>query len=69
MSTPRRPLGELPINIVRGKELTPNMRGGKVIRMHLAGHNVLFIIVRLKLSCYAIQYTIEQDKLRDKGYT
>jgi hypothetical protein len=49
MSTQRRPLGELPLNIIRGKELTPNMRG-KVLGMHLAGHNIPFIIVRLKLS-------------------
>jgi hypothetical protein len=57
MSTPRCPLGELPLNIIRGKELTPNMRG-KVLGMHIAGYKVPFIMVRLKLSRWAVRYTI-----------
>ena len=68
MSTPRRPLGELPLNIVRGKELTPNMRG-KVLGMHIAGHKVPFIMVQLKLSRFAVRYTIDQDELRNDGHT
>jgi hypothetical protein len=68
MSTPRDPLKELPLNIVCGKELTLNMRG-KVLGMHIAGHNIPFIIVQLKLSRFAVKYTINQDKLRNNGHT
>jgi hypothetical protein len=68
MSIQRSPLRELPLNIIRGKELTPNMRG-KVLGMHLAGYKIPFIMVRLKLSHYVVRYTINQDELRNNGHT
>jgi hypothetical protein len=43
ISTLRRPLRELPLNIVRGKELTPKMRG-KILGMKAARHEIPFII-------------------------
>jgi hypothetical protein len=46
MSTQWHPLGELPLNIIRGKELTPKMRG-KILGMHEANHNEAYIMVRL----------------------
>jgi len=67
MSTQRRPLKELPLNIIRGKELTLKMRG-KILRMHDANHSKAYIIVRLKLSRLAVRYTIAQDELRPNGY-
>ena len=63
MSTSRRPLGEIPLNVIRGKELTPKMRG-EIIGMHKAGHNVPSIMKQLKQSRCAVRYTIEQDELR-----
>jgi hypothetical protein len=53
----RRLLRELPLNIIRGKELTPNMRG-KVLRIYIIGHKVPFIIVQLELSRFIVKYTI-----------
>jgi hypothetical protein len=44
MSTQQRPLRELPLNIIRGKELTPKMRG-KILKMHKANDNKVYIIV------------------------
>jgi hypothetical protein len=66
--TLRRPLGELPLNIVRGKELTPKMRG-KILGMKAARHEILFIIVRLKVSRKACKTTIDQDELRTDAHT
>jgi hypothetical protein len=66
--TLRRPLRELPLNIVRGKELTPKMRG-KILGMKAARHEILFIIVRLKVSRKACKTTIDQDELRTDAHT
>jgi hypothetical protein len=68
ISTQRTPLGELSSNIIRGKELTPKVRG-KVLGMKEAGHNVPYIMRRLKLSRCAVRYTIDQDELRDDAET
>jgi hypothetical protein len=53
MSTQRRPFKELPLNIIRGKELTLKMRG-KILKMHDANYSKAYIIVRLKLSRSAV---------------
>ncbi|PMD41459.1 hypothetical protein L207DRAFT_380616, partial [Hyaloscypha variabilis F] len=68
MSTPRRPLRDLSLNIVRGKELTPEMRG-KILGIYIAGHNIPYIMVRLKQSRKACRTTIEQDELRTDAHT
>ena len=67
MLTQRRPFRELPLNIIRGKELTPKMRG-KILKMHDANYSEAYIIIRLKLSRLAVRYTIAQDELRPNGY-
>jgi hypothetical protein len=58
ISTQRTPLGERSSNNVRGPELTPEIRG-KILGMHECGYNVPFIMGRLKLSRYAVRYTID----------
>jgi hypothetical protein len=68
ISTQRTPLGELSSNIIRGKELTAKIRG-KILGMHECGHNIPWIMNRLKLSRCAVRYTIDQDELRDDGET
>jgi len=44
MLTLQHSLGEISVNIVWGKELTPKIRG-KILGMHKAGYNILYIIV------------------------
>jgi hypothetical protein len=66
--TLRRPFRELPLNIICGKELTLKMRG-KILGMKAVGHEIPFIIVRLKVSCKACKTTIDQDKLRTNAHT
>ena len=68
ISTQRTPLGERSSNNARGPELTPDKRG-RILGMYECGHNVPFIMARLKLSRYAVRYTIDQDELRNDAET
>jgi hypothetical protein len=68
MSTSRPALGDLSLNIIRGKELTVKMRG-KILGMHEAGHGIPYIIVRLKQSRSACRTTIDQDELRNDAFS
>jgi hypothetical protein len=68
ISTQRTSLGELSSNIIRGKELTPKIKG-KILGMRDCGHNVPYIMGRLKLSRCAVRYTIDQDELRPNAET
>jgi len=68
ISTQRHSLREISINIVRGKELTPKIRG-KILGMHEAGYNVPYIIVRLKVSRSAYRTIIDRDELRNDAHT
>jgi hypothetical protein len=68
ISTQRTPLGERSSNNVRGPELTPEKRG-RMLGIYEYGHNVPYIMGRLKLSRYAVRYTIDQEELRDDAET
>jgi hypothetical protein len=54
----QRPLKELPLNIICGKELTLKIRG-KILDIKEAGHRILYIIIRLKVSYKAYRTTID----------
>jgi len=53
----RTPLGERSSNNIRGPELMLEIRG-KILRIHKYKYNIPYIIGRLKLSYYAVRYTI-----------
>jgi hypothetical protein len=66
MTTPRRPLGELSINITLFKDLSLNIRG-KIIKKAKEGKKPAQIAKELKVPDQAVRDAFKLDLLRNEG--
>jgi hypothetical protein len=64
----RTPLGSISGNSRRGKELTPYMRG-KILGKASEGAKSATIAIKLKIPRKTVEYTLQQDELRNDGYS
>jgi IS30 family transposase len=68
MPPQRTSLGSISGNSRRGKELTPYMRR-KIASKASEGVKLAAIAIELKIPRKTIEYTLQQDELRDDGYS
>jgi hypothetical protein len=68
MPPQRTPLGSISGNSRRGKELTPYMRG-KIAGKASEGAKPAAIAIKLKIPRKTIEYTLQQDELRNDGHS
>jgi hypothetical protein len=68
MPPQRTPLGSISSNSRRGVEFTPYIRG-KIASKASKGTKFAAIAIKLKIPRKTIEYTLQQDELRDEGYS
>lgn len=68
MPPQRKTLGPISENLIKGKHITPYMRG-KIMGCSIAGSTPAQIALGLKVDDSTIQYAIVQDLLQHEGFS